>query len=223
MRNSSRSLVLSSFYKRHSLPNPQIKGLDFVGCCVKLLHCRARVLPALREAAFTDKRMRILRRMRQGFYTSVGSLGLVTVAPMLCCMYSTHTYMYVHVGHREQCLNQVPSPRGNQWVRRSLPIGLTVTGGWWRRWPWDRGCLKVQEHTIHTLSTHSSVISTHWDFSDMIGTIEYMYMYVVCREMVRICLYVYVCVAPPMIVGAWSMAIVLYMAALWVLLLNVKW
>ena len=30
------------------------------------------------------------------------------------------------------------------------------------------------------------------------------------EQMVRIGLYVYVCVAPPMIVGAWSMAIVLW-------------
>ena len=30
------------------------------------------------------------------------------------------------------------------------------------------------------------------------------------EQMVRICLYVYVCVAPPMIVGAWSMAVVLW-------------
>ena len=30
------------------------------------------------------------------------------------------------------------------------------------------------------------------------------------EQIVRICLYVYVCVAPPMIVGAWSMAIVLW-------------
>ena len=28
--------------------------------------------------------------------------------------------------------------------------------------------------------------------------------------MVRICLYVHVCVAPPMIVGAWSMAVMLW-------------
>ena len=31
------------------------------------------------------------------------------------------------------------------------------------------------------------------------------------KQMVRICLYVYVCVAPPMIVGAWSMAVVLWL------------
>ena len=30
------------------------------------------------------------------------------------------------------------------------------------------------------------------------------------EQMVRICLYVYVCVAPPMIVGAWSMAVMLW-------------
>ena len=57
-RNSSQLLVISSFYKRHGLPNAQIKGQGFVDCCVKLLHCRARVLPALRKSAFTDKRMR---------------------------------------------------------------------------------------------------------------------------------------------------------------------
>ena len=30
------------------------------------------------------------------------------------------------------------------------------------------------------------------------------------KQIVRICMYVYVCVAPPMIVGAWSMAIILW-------------
>ena len=30
------------------------------------------------------------------------------------------------------------------------------------------------------------------------------------EQMVRICLYAYVCVAPPMIVGAWSMAVMLW-------------
>ena len=30
------------------------------------------------------------------------------------------------------------------------------------------------------------------------------------KQIVRICLYVYVCVAPPMILGAWSMAVVLW-------------
>ena len=30
------------------------------------------------------------------------------------------------------------------------------------------------------------------------------------EQMVRICLYVHVCVAPPVIVGAWSMAVVLW-------------
>ena len=30
------------------------------------------------------------------------------------------------------------------------------------------------------------------------------------EQMVRICLYVHVCVAPPMIVGAWSMAVMLW-------------
>ena len=30
------------------------------------------------------------------------------------------------------------------------------------------------------------------------------------EQMVRICLYVYTCVAPPMIVGVWSMAVMLW-------------
>ena len=30
------------------------------------------------------------------------------------------------------------------------------------------------------------------------------------EHMVRICLYVHVCVAPPVVVGAWSMAIMLW-------------
>ena len=30
------------------------------------------------------------------------------------------------------------------------------------------------------------------------------------EQMVRICLFVYVCVAPPMIVGVWSMAVMLW-------------
>ena len=30
------------------------------------------------------------------------------------------------------------------------------------------------------------------------------------EQVVRICLYVHVCVAPPMIVGAWSMAVMLW-------------
>ena len=30
------------------------------------------------------------------------------------------------------------------------------------------------------------------------------------EQMVRICLYVHVCVAPPMIVGVWSMAVMLW-------------
>ena len=56
----------------------------------------------------------------------------------------------------------------------------------------------------------TTIVSDHTSAIIAIVTQCDIYEHMLEEQMVRICLYVYVCVASPMIVGAWLMAVMLW-------------